>query len=213
MFCDREDAARQLAACLRDYEGKHPLVLGILRGGAVTGAVLAHELGAELDVVLSRKLRVPSQPELAFGGIFENGEVVLIDDVDETFGVTDEYFHQEKEHQLAFIADCVQRVRRVRPKSSIQDRCVIITDDGVVTGSTMIAALQTVRRQRPAELIVAVPVAPADRMRELKVYSDKVVCLDPARHVWAVGQFYEDFPTVEVERVVEILQEFVPQSA
>ena len=213
MFRDREDAARQLAAMLRDYDLKAPLVLAIPRGGVVTGAVLAREIGAELDVVLSRKLRAPNQPELAFGGISENGEVYLNEDAAEASGVTDEYFHQEKECQLAVIARRKQSMRRVRPKSPIQDRSVIVTDDGVATGSTMIAALQTVRSQQPAELIVAVPVAPADRIRDLEKYCDKVVCLCPAQHFWAVGQFYEDFPTVEDDQVVEILREFMPQSA
>ncbi len=213
MFRDREDAARQLAARLRDYEFKHPLILAIPRGGVVTGAVLAREIGAELDVVLSRKLRAPDQPELAFGAIAENGEVYINEEVAEASGVTDEYFHQEKECQLAVIARRKESVRSVRPKASIQDRSVIITDDGIATGSTMMAALQTVRSQGPEELIVAVPVAPADRIRDLENYCDKVVCLLPAQHFWAVGQFYEDFPTVEDERVVEILREFAPQTA
>jgi putative phosphoribosyl transferase len=213
MFRDREDAAHQLAAMLRDYELKAHLVLAIPRGGVITGSVLAREIGAELDVVLSRKLRAPNHPELAFGGISESGEVYLNEDAADDSGVTDEYFHQEKEYHLAVIARSKQSVRRVRPKSSILGRSVIVTDDGVVTGSSMIAALQTVRSQQPAELIVAVPVAPADRIRDLEKYCDKVVCVYPARHVSAIGQFYEDFPTIEDEQVVEILREFVPQSA
>jgi putative phosphoribosyl transferase len=213
MFRDREDAARQLAAKLRDYEFKAPLVLAIPRGGVITGAVLAREIGAELDVVLSRKLRAPNQPELAFGAISENGEMYLNGDAAEASGVTDEYFHQEKECQLAVIACRKQRMRRVRPKSLIQGRSVIVTDDGVATGSTMIAALQTVRSQQPAELIVAVPVAPADRVRDLEKFCDEVVCLCPAEHFWSVGQFYEKFPTVEDDQVVEILRGFMPQSA
>jgi predicted phosphoribosyltransferase len=212
MFRDREDAARQLAAMLRNYKLNAPLVLAIPRGGVIIGAVLACEIGAELDVVLSRKLCAPNQPKLAFGGISENGEVYLNEDAADDSGVTDEYFHQEKECQLAIIARSKQSVRRVRPQSPIQDRSVIVTDDGVVTGSTMIAALQNVRSQKPAELIVAVPVAPADRIGDLQKYCDKVVCLSPARHVWAVGQFYEAFPIVDDERVVEILREFAPQS-
>jgi putative phosphoribosyl transferase len=162
--------------------------------------------------VLSRKLRSPNQSELAFGGISENGEVYLNEDAADDFRVTDEYFHEEKEYELAAIARSKQSVRGVRPQSPIQDRSVIVTDDGVVRGSTMIAALQTVRSQRPEELIVAVPVAPADRIRDLEKYCDKVVCLYPVRNVWAVGQFYEAFPIVDDERVVEILRKFAPQS-
>ena len=213
MFRDREDAARQLAATLHDYRFKHPLVLAIPRGGVVTGAVLAREIGAELDVMLSRKLRAPDQPELAIGAISETGEVYVNEDAAEAAGVTDEYFHREKEYQSAIIADRKRRVRRVRPEASVTGRSVIITDDGIATGSTMMAALQTVRSHQPAELIVAVPVAPTDRIHDLEQHCDKVVCLLRARQFCAVGQFYENFPTVEDEQFLEILREFAPQTA
>ncbi|MEX0676082.1 MAG: phosphoribosyltransferase family protein [Pirellulales bacterium] len=213
MFRDREDAAYQLAATLRDYEFKNPLVLAIPRGGIVTGAVLAREIGAELDVVLSRKLRAPDQPELAIGAISESGEVYLNEGAAEAAGVTDEYFHREKEHQLSVIASRKESVRRVRPEAPMKGRSVIITDDGIATGSTMMAAVQTVRSHEPAELIVAVPVAPADRIAAFEQHGEKVVCLLKARHFWAVGQFYEVFPTIDDEQVLEILKEFAPQTA
>jgi predicted phosphoribosyltransferase len=213
MFRDREDAAGQLAAMLRDREFNHTLVLAIPRGGIVTGAVLAREIGAELDVVLSRKLRAPDQLELAIGAISENGDVYVNDEAAEAAGVTDEYFHQEKKFQLSVIARRSESIRGVRPKAPIQGRSVIVTDDGIATGSTMLAALQTIRSQQPAELIVAVPVAPADRIHDLEKSCDQFVCLLPARHFWAVGQFYEDFPTIEDEQVLEILKELAPQTA
>jgi predicted phosphoribosyltransferase len=208
MFRDREDAAGQLAEKLRQHMFKNPLVLAIPRGGVVTGAVLARKIGGELDVVLSRKLRAPDQPEFAIGAISETGEVYVNEEAAEAAGVTDEYFHQEKEYQLSVIAARKERLRGAHPKASIQGRTVIVTDDGIATGSTMMAALQTVRSQQPAELIVAVPVAPADRIKALEENCDKVVCLLPARHFWAVGQFYEDFPTVEDDQVLAILKEF-----
>ena len=213
MFLDREDAARQLAAVLHEYEFKDPLVLAIPRGGVVTGAVLARDIRAELDVVLSRKLRAPDQPELAIGAISESGDVYVDEDAAEAAGVTDEYFHREKEFQSAIIAQRKQLMRRVRPEAPMRGRSVIITDDGIATGSTMMAALQTVRAREPAELIVAVPVAPADRIHDLEKHCDKVVCLLPARHFGAVGQFYKHFPTVADEEVLEILREFAPQTA
>ena len=213
MFRDREDAARQLAAKLHEFKFKDPLVLAIPRGGVVSGAVLAREIGAELDVVLSRKLRAPDQSELAIGAISENGDVYLNEDAAEAAGVTDEYFHREKKYQSAIIAERKQRVRLVRPEAPVTGRSVIMTDDGIATGSTMMAALQTVQSHDPAELIVAVPVAPADRLHDLEKHCNKVVCLLPARNFWAVGQFYENFPTVEDKQVLEILREFAPQTA
>ena len=137
MFRDREDAAGQLAAMLRDHEFKNPLVLAIPRGGILTGAVLAREIPAELDVVLSRKLRAPDQPELAIGAISETGEVYVNEEAAEAAGVTDEYFHREKEYQLSVIDRRKKDVRRVRPEAPMAGRSVIVTDDGIATGSTV----------------------------------------------------------------------------
>jgi predicted phosphoribosyltransferase len=208
VFRNRAEAGRKLAAALRDCELTNPLVLAIPRGGVVTGAALAGEIGAELDVVLTHKLRAWGEPELAIGAISEDGDVYLNAGGPEETGISDDYFHRERGYQLAAIAARKQRFRSVRPKASIQGRSVIVSDDGIATGSTMIAALQTIRSQQPCELIVAVPVAPDDRIHDLQQRCDKFVCLLPAPHFWAVGQFYEDFPTVDDEQVVEILKEF-----
>jgi putative phosphoribosyl transferase len=210
MFRDREDAAHKLAAALHDFKLNNPLVLAIPRGGMVTGAVLARELGAELDVVLSRKLRAPGQPELAIGAISETGVVYLNEDAMSAVCDWQEYLEEEKRFQLSVIARRKKLLRAVRPEAPIAGRSVIVTDDGIATGSTMMAALQTVQPRRPAELIMAVPVAPSDRIRAFEQFCDKVVCLLPAGRFWAVGQFYEDFPTVEDEQVVELLKGFAP---
>jgi predicted phosphoribosyltransferase len=210
MFHDREDGARKLVAALQEFKSRRPLILAIPRGGVVTGAILAQELGGDLDVVLSRKLRAPSQPELAIGAISEDGQVHLNRRAVEALGVTDEYLDEEKQHQLSEIARRKRLFRSVRPEAAISGRTVIVTDDGIATGSTMMAALQTVRPQRPRELIVAVPVAPFDRLAAFEERCDKVVCLHSPAEFWAVGQFYEEFPTVEDEEVVEILKNFAP---
>ena len=210
MFHDREDAAYKLAVGLRDFKLHNPLVLAIPRGGVVTGAVLAHELGAELDVVLSRKLRAPGQPELAIGAISETGEVYLNEHVLSAACAWQEYLEEEKRFQLSVIARRKQLFRSVRPKVPVTGRIVIVTDDGIATESTMMAALQTVRPQRPSQLIVAVPVAPLDRIPAFEERCDKVVCLHSPAEFWAVGQFYEDFPTVEDEQAVELLKGFAP---
>src|ERR1019366_684042 len=164
MFHDRKDAARKLAARLRERELHNPLVLAIPRGGVVTGAVLAQELGAELDIVLSRKLRAPDQPEFAIGAISEDGQIYLNPQVSDLFGASDDYLDQERRHQLAEIARRKKLFRDVRPQVPVAGRSVIVTDDGIATGSTMIAALQVVKTQKPREIIVAVPVAPPDRL-------------------------------------------------
>jgi predicted phosphoribosyltransferase len=208
MFHDREDAAHKLAAAMRELTLPNPLILAIPRGGVVTGAILARELGGELDVVLSRKLRAPGQPELAMGAVSEDGQVHLNRGVVEALDIAEEYLQQEKKHQLAEIARRKQLYRSVRPEAKIPGRLVIVTDDGIATGSTMMAAVQTVRAQRPSKLMVAVPVAPCDRLAAFEELCDRVVCLHSPAEFWAVGQFYEEFPTVEDEDVVKLLKSF-----
>jgi predicted phosphoribosyltransferase len=208
MFRDREDAARQLAAKLKGRPLHEPLVLAIPRGGVVTGAVLARELGAELDVVLSRKLRAPGYPELAIGAIAEDGQVYLNHQAEEFLDGLEDYLAEERRHQLAEIARRRELFRAARPPARIAGRSVIVTDDGIATGSTMIAALQAVKAQKPSELIVAVPVASPDRLEGVRRWCDDVVCLLAPKMFWAVGQFYADFAQVEDEEAVRLLREF-----
>lgn len=213
MFANREDAAMQLASQLKDRDWVDPLVLAIPRGGVVTGAVLARELGADLDVILSRKLRAPGQPELAIGAVSEHGEIHLNHNGRELPGLSDDYLSSEREYQLAEISRRQKLFRSVKPAAPITGRSVIVTDDGIATGSTMIAALLSVRDQNPHESIVAVPVAPPDRLVEIRRYCDEVVCLQAPAFFWAVGQFYHDFRAVEDEEAVELLREFAHASS
>jgi predicted phosphoribosyltransferase len=207
MFLDREDGALQLVEHLRYLTLRDPLVLAIPRGGVVTGAVLARELGAELDVVLARKLRAPFQPELALGAVSEDGEVYLNPYVEEA-GADDGYLEQERMHQMAEIERRKKLFRNVRPAAPVSGRSVIVTDDGIATGATMLAALHVIKNQKPHEVIVAVPVGSPDRLREIRRHCDRLVCLLAPEEFWAIGQFYRDFSQVEDETVVEFLRRY-----
>jgi hypothetical protein len=213
MFRNREDAAQQLAETLRGRDLHDPLVLAIPRGGVVTGAVLARELGADLDVVLSRKLRAPGQPELAVGAVSEDGQVYLNPQAGEFLDQMEEYLAEERRHQLAEIARRRKLFRGVRPQAPVAGRSVIVTDDGIATGSTMIAALQAVKTQNPREVLVAVPVASPDRLAEVRRWCDEVVCLLAPEEFWAIGQFYEDFTQVEDEEVIQLLRQFAARKS
>ncbi|MFN4261157.1 MAG: phosphoribosyltransferase [Gemmataceae bacterium] len=213
MFRDREDAALQLAERLRGRPLREPLVLAIPRGGVVIGAILARALEADLDVILARKLRAPGQPELAIGAISETGDLFLNIDVADASEELDDYLDKERRFQLAEIARRRQLFRGVRPAAPIAGRSVILTDDGIATGSTMIAALKVVKAQGAGEIIVAVPVASPDRLREVRRWCDDVVCLLVPEWFWAIGQFYEDFSQVEDAEVVELLRRFAPAEA
>jgi predicted phosphoribosyltransferase len=207
MFRDRVDAGQQLALRLRQRTWTRPVVLAIPRGGVVIGAVLARELGADLDVVLSRKLRAPTQPELAIGAIREDGAIILNHHARAVPHLTDEYIEREGQHQLAEIVRRKRVLRSVRPPVPVAGRSVIVTDDGIATGSTMIAALQTVRSEHPREVIVAAPVAAPDRLAEIRRWCDDVVCLLAPEDFWAIGQFYEDFSPVEDDEVIALLRD------
>lgn len=208
MFKDREDAARQLAAKLKGRPLKDPLVLAIPRGGVVTGAVLARELGAELDVVLARKLRARHDPELAVGAIGEDGEEYLADYARSVIGVDDEYLERERAHQIAEIERRKERFRAVRPAAEIAGRSVIVTDDGVATGATMLAALHVIRAKQPHELIVAVPVAPPDTLDTLAHHCDHVECVLKPTWLGGISGFYRDFTQVEDDEALRLLRDY-----
>jgi len=212
-FVDRADAGRRLAARLRQRSFTDPLVLAIPRGGIIPGAILAEALHAELDVVLSRKLRMPHNPECALGAIAEDGEAYLNLPVAEMSSGLQEYVDEECRRQMKEIARRRALFRQDRPAAGVQGRSVIVTDDGIATGATMIAALRALKAQRPREVIVAVPVAAPDRLRDVRKECDEVVCLIEAPDLQAVGQYYQDFTQVEDEEVVALLQKFAPAHA
>lgn len=210
MFRDRQDAAVRLARVLAGRPLRDPIVLAIPRGGIVLGAVLARRLNAALDVVLARKLRAPFQPELALGAVGEDGSVYLDPRTAEWLGEDEVQRHLEQEvrFQKQEIARRKELFRGGRPSGDLAGRSVIVTDDGIATGSTMIAALQALAggQKKPHEVIVAVPVAPPDRLAEIRPLCDDVVCLLTPEDFFGVGQFYEDFTQVEDEEVVQILR-------
>ena len=208
MFNDREEAGWMLVERLRGQHLVRPLVLAIPRGGIEVGAAIARGLGAELDVVLARKLRAPRQPELALGAVTETGEVHLTHFAAAMTDAGDAYIEAERRRQLAEIERRRAAVRAVRPRAEIAGRTVIVTDDGIATGATMLAALHTVRAAGPRELIVAVPVGSAERIAALAPWCDRVVCLLEPEAFWAVGQFYRNFEQVEDDRVLELLRDY-----
>lgn len=205
MFQDRIDAGKQLAAELKKRSWRDPVVLAIPRGGLEVGAVLAQELPAELDVVLARKIPAPGQPELAIGAVGEDGEVILNSALVARLEIDQGYIQHEVERQLAEIRRRKQLYRQVRPPALLTGRSVVLTDDGIATGSTMIAACHVVRAKQPAELVVAVPVGSPDRLQQVGRYCDFLVCLLAPEDFWAVGQFYHHFPQLDDDQAIALL--------
>jgi predicted phosphoribosyltransferase len=205
-FRDRKEAGERLAKDLVGMNLQDPIVLAIPRGGVVVGVELARALGAELDVVVSRKLRVPYQTELAFGALGEDGTLVLDHHLIEKVGLSSTQIQQEQDYQREQIRQRVARFRRDKPAVELANRSVIVTDDGIATGSTMLAALKTLRTNEPLELIVAVPVAPKHQLELIARHCDRIVCLYSPEDFMAVGQFYESFEPVEDQQVEQLMR-------
>ncbi|MBW3597731.1 MAG: phosphoribosyltransferase [Planctomycetes bacterium] len=206
-FRDRADAAHQLAQELRQLDLTAPLVLGIPRGGIAIGATLAEELGAELDAALARKLRAPRQPELAIGAVSEDGELHLSPHA-QLAGATEEYLEKERQDRLAELKRRSKMFREARPPARIEGRSVILTDDGIATGSTMLAAAESLQAKKPHQLIIAVPVMPAGRVEDFRRACDQLVCLSAPEDFMAIGQFYENFRQVDDETACNLLRRF-----
>ena len=203
-FEDRAQAARLLADRLRRYRGTRALVLAIPRGAVPMGKVIAEAMDGELDVVLVRKLRAPDNPELAIGSIDETGAVYL--DPDTRFLCDESYLAGETKTQLAVLRQRRQQYEPTGAPIDAAGRIVIVLDDGIATGSTMIAALRAVRARHPARLIAAAAVASPQALRRIAHEADEVVCLETPAMLYAIGLHFRDFSQVTDDEVVAILE-------
>jgi len=204
IFKDRLEVAEKLVPALSSYRGQNPLILAIPRGAVPMAHYLAKALQGELDVILICKLGAPGQPELAVGAVDESGEVYLHPYAKE-LAISKTYLEEELLEQLHVLRQ--RRSLYTPDRSSIdpKGRVVIIVDDGIATGSTMLAALRAVQAKRPKKLIAAVGVAPAESVKRLEAVADDVVCLARPEPFYAVGQFFEDFSQVEDKEVTSLL--------
>jgi len=207
VFRDRHHAGRVLAAALRPRVAPEEdvLILGIPRGGVVVADEVAASLGAELDIIVPRKLRAPQNPELAIGAVAEDGSLYLEERSLWALRVDQVYIDQEAAFQMAEIQRRLRAYRGDRPSPRVEGRTVILVDDGIATGSTMIAAVRSARAKKAGRVVVAVPVAPPESVRRLQQEADEVVCVHEDPYFMAVGQFYEDFRQISDEEVCAIL--------
>ncbi|MBI4674309.1 MAG: phosphoribosyltransferase [Chloroflexi bacterium] len=205
-FADRRDAGQQLAVKLTAYRNNAAvIVLGIPRGGVVVAAEIARALNAPLDVFITRKIGAPFNHELALGAVASDGTVVLDEPLIHELRVPRQMVEREADKQKREIRRRMEIYRKDRPALGLENKTVIVTDDGIATGATMLAALRAVKQQHPARLVLAVPVAPMQTVPQLRTECDELVLLDTPDPFIAVGYFYEDFEQVTDEGVIEIL--------
>ncbi|HYX46035.1 MAG TPA: phosphoribosyltransferase [Sphingomicrobium sp.] len=208
-FADRREAGRRLANSLVRFAGPETLVLALPRGGVPVGFEVAQALGAELDVLVVRKIGAPFHEELGIGAIVDGTppKAVINEELARSVGATTEYLESQKLKQIAEIERRKRAYRGDRPNPEVPGRTVIVVDDGIATGGTVKAALRALRAQHPRRLILAVPVAPPDTLAELESECDEVVCLERPSLFYAVGSFYENFSQTEDAEVVSLLAE------
>lgn len=207
IFKNREEAGKKLALKLSDYKNtKNLIVLGIPRGGIVVGKKLAEILNCPLDVIVTKKIGAPGNPELAIGAIGPEGEEVIDEELAESVGADEEYLKSQISKLKTEIKGREEVFRQGKPSLDLKDKAVILTDDGVATGATMLAGIEVVRQYEPKKIIVAVPVVAKDSLKKIEEKADEVIYLDAPLMFFAVGQFYQEFEQVSDEEVKELLK-------
>ena len=206
IFPNRTEAGRSLAQLLREYANrKDVVVLGIPRGGVPVAFEVARTLKAPLDVLVLRKLGVPGHEELGFGAIASGGIRALNPEIIGALGLSKWDIEQVTDRELKELRRREHLYRGRRPPLDVTGRTVILVDDGIATGSGMRAAVDALRQMKPAQIIVAVPVAPGSTCDRLRREVDGLICLATPEPFYGVGQFYFDFSQVSDQEVNELL--------
>jgi putative phosphoribosyl transferase len=207
LFRDREDAGKRLAKALLQFKGKDVVVLGIPRGGVVVADEVAKALEAPLDIVVTRKIEAPGEPEYGLGAVTQEGDVIMDRRAAELVGASAEYLDEQVRRKRREVKERMERLRPDIPYPELAGKLVIIVDDGIATGSSVEAAVTSIKRRNPKEIVVAVPVAPIDAKEKLVRSGMSVVCLETPWSFFAIGEFYADFEQVEDIEVRRILEE------
>ncbi len=206
VFKDREDAAEKLAKKLQVFRDENPIILAIPRGGVITGDVIAKALGAKLDIVVSRKIGAPGNPELAIGAVMHDGSFFPNSELIRMLQIPQYYIDEEIQSQLKEIERRLVKFRGSK-NYDLKGRTVILVDDGIATGATIFVAIQWIKKQNPKRLIVAIPVGPQDTLEKLKQIVE-VIVLESPYSFGAVGEFYDVFDQVEDYTVATIMNSY-----
>ncbi len=205
IFENRHDAGRKLAEALNQYKGKPVVVLAIPNGGVPIGLEVARALGAEFDVVISRKIPMPLSPEAGFGAIADDGTMILNEDIAARLNLTMPQIDYEANKVRSVIKKRTMLYRGNRPLTRVIGKTVMVIDDGLASGITMKAAVASIRHRRPKEIIVAVPTASTTALASVKSVADKVITCITGEPPYAVADYYKHWYDVSDEEVVKVL--------
>ena len=206
IFNDRTDAAQKLAKKLEWIKNENPIILAIPRGGVVTGDVIAKTLGLSLDVIVSRKVGAPYNPELAIGAVAHDGSFFPNSELINALGIPKNYLDEKIAEQMEEIKHRLVKFRG-RTDYDLKNKTVVLVDDGIATGATVFVTLEWLKEQKPKRVIVAIPVGPRDTIERLSKMAE-VVVLDAPEVFGAVGEFYKSFDQVEDYEVAEIMSSY-----
>lgn len=206
LFSDRKDAGVQLAKVLKNYRGKDAYVLALPRGGVPVAYEIAKALDLPLDLLLVRKLGLPCQEELAMGAIALGGIEVFNEDVYDSISVSKEELEQVLQKERKELQRRDEHYRAGQPFPSLENKTVILVDDGVATGATMRAGIMALRACKPAFIVVAVPLAPLSTSYELSREADEWICLENPEPFSSIGQWYTYFEQNTDEEVIDLLR-------
>lgn len=203
-FKNRTDAGMQLAEELLQYRDQDVVVLAVPRGGLPVGAMVARVLKAPMDVALSKKIGHPYNPEYAIGAVSLNDHILS-----DARGISETYIEEETARIRTQLQERYKTYHKDRPPVSLKDKIVILVDDGMATGNTIVVLTALVQQQQPAKIVVAIPVAPPSALRKLKAsgHVDEVVCLHNPSDFQAVGQYYDHFYQVSDDEAIQWLKE------
>lgn len=208
VFKDRHEAGRLLAKELKKYKNnKNALILAIPRGGLEIGYELAKELFLPLDILVTKKIGFPGNPEYAIGAVGPKKEYILNEEEVIRSDISESYIKSEVDRLGKEIEQKYNKYRGRKVLPKIRDKIVIVTDDGIATGYTLMLSLKILKKQRPKKLIAAIPVGPQEGVENLKQVADEVICLYTPSLFFAIGQFYEEFRQVSDEEAIEYLKE------
>lgn len=209
MFTDRREAGKRLSIVLNKYRDKNCVVLAIPRGGVIVADEVCAALSAKMGLLITRKISAPGDEELAIGAVAPDGTTALDKELIQDLFVREDYIQKEKKKQLKEIYKRVKKYRADKLPYTIKKRTVIVVDDGMATGFTIIAAIRYLKKKGASKIVVATPVAPIEIVKKILEEADDVAVLDTPNPFYAIGHFYKNFEQVPDEEVLAILKKYM----